>query len=34
MATMARLSGTFTEVKQRQPRLVLEWVTVREDRAL
>jgi len=26
--------GRFTEVKQRRPRLVLGWVTVREDRAL
>jgi len=26
--------GTFTEVKQRQPWLVLGWVTVGEDRAL
>jgi len=29
-----QLSGTFTEVKQRRPRLALGWVTVREDRAL
>jgi len=29
-----QFSGTFTEVKQRRPRLVLGWVTVREDRAL
>jgi len=29
------LSGTFTEVKQRQPPpLVFGWETVREDRAL
>jgi len=28
------LSGTFTEVQQRRPMLVLGWVTVREDRAL
>jgi len=25
--------ATFTKVKQRRPRLVLEWVTVKEDRA-
>jgi len=29
-----QLSGTFTEVKQGRPRLVLGWVTVKEDRAL
>jgi len=28
------LSGTFTEVKQRRPWLVLGWVIIREDRAL
>jgi len=28
------LGGTFTEVKQRRPRLVLGWVIVKEDRAL
>jgi len=28
------LSGTFTEVKQRRPRLVLGWVTFSEDQAL
>jgi len=26
--------GTFTEVKQRRPGLVLGWVNIREDRAL
>jgi len=25
------LSGTFTEVKARRPRLVLGWVTTREN---
>jgi len=28
------LSGTFTEVKQRRARLVLGWVTIKEDGAL
>jgi len=28
------LSNSFTEVKQRRPRLVLGWVTVSEDRVL
>jgi len=28
------LSGMFTELKQRRPRLVLGWLTVKEDRVL
>jgi len=28
------LSGTFTEVEACRPRLALEWVTTREERAL
>jgi len=29
-----QLSGTFTEVTARRPRLVLEWVTTGEDYAV